>query len=127
MRRVVTIALMVLHLFGNTEFNELLHIPRIFIHYFHHLQTNREESFVVFLSEHYGKGDQNLSDDIEERELPFRQVHHHSFTYAIIQTNEEISLEVNIPFQHSFPGLPQVTSFPRGYEGSPLKPPRYMS
>lgn len=123
MKKILVISLLSLHLFGNTELNQVFHIRQLLVHYYHHLQVSRI-SFGEFIALHYGAGDSIWTDDTEERELPFMQIHHHIYTYAILPQTDEMpgrtaalrqrltSMPLNIPFQSCT------------FKGPPFKPPR---
>jgi hypothetical protein len=127
MRNLLIISLISIHLIGNTEFSQLLHIPYLAIHYYHHLQTADKIAFSDFVSAHYGKGDGIQTDDQEERQLPFMQVHQQAFSIAIIPaTLSFYAINTASPSKvkaqkHFFYQLPA------GYFGTVLKPPRYIA
>ncbi|ULQ51287.1 hypothetical protein [Flavihumibacter fluvii] len=127
MQKILIISLLSIHLIGNTEFNQVLHIPVLAAHYIHHLQSGDTKSFPDFVSEHYGKGDNDPSDNQEEKNLPFMQVHQHAFSVAVIPIPEIITTITII--DKIQPKGKKIISFilPVGFFGSILKPPRTVA
>ncbi|MBC6492138.1 hypothetical protein ACFSQD_01405 [Flavihumibacter stibioxidans] len=123
MKKLLVISLIFLHLFGNTELNQVFQIRQLLIHYYHHLQVSRI-GFGEFIALHYGAGDDIKTDDSEEQSLPFMQIHHHGYSYAVLPQTEKIPEKTS--------GLPsQLKSMPltilihsSTFRGSPFKPPR---
>jgi hypothetical protein len=123
MQKLLIISLLGFHLFGNTEFSQVLHIPLIAAHYYHHVKSGDKISFLDFVSEHYGKGDNDPSDDKDEENLPFMQVHQHAFSIAILPVTQ-------IPSDNNATECTVVATrkvffkLPIGFFGLVHKPPR---
>lgn len=77
MRKILVIALITVHLFGNTELNQLFKIPNLITHYFQHHRQDPSVSFYKFLEMHYGGDDGTKADDSEDSKLPC-----HSFCHS---------------------------------------------
>lgn len=77
MRKILIIALITIHLFGNTELNQLFKIPSLITHYFQHHRQNPDINFLKFLEMHYGGDDGTTADDSEDSKLPC-----HSFCHS---------------------------------------------
>lgn len=77
MRKILIIALITVHLFGNTELSQLFKIPSLIAHYFQHHRQDPAISFLKFLEMHYGGDDGTKADDSEDSKLPC-----HSFCHS---------------------------------------------
>ena len=84
MRTVLIIALMAIHLFGNTELSGLLKLPKLVSHYLEHKRLNPSLIFGDFLSMHSGGDDGTSADDDTDDQLPYHTDHHCLFnTYYL--------------------------------------------
>jgi hypothetical protein len=124
MQKLLIISFLSIHIFGNTELCQVFHLPFIVIHYCHHVQNGDKISFSDFVSEHYGKGDNNKEDDQEEQNLPFMQVHNHAFSIAIIPFKENFNNTKTVVLINTKPANFANIILPVGYFGTLLKPPR---
>lgn len=70
MRKILVTALIGIHLFGNTEFVQLLKLPNLVHHYFSHARINPNLSFAEFMMDHYGGDDGTNADDDFDKQLP---------------------------------------------------------
>jgi hypothetical protein len=80
MRRILIIALMTVHLFGDTELSQLFKMPHLITHFFQHQRQNPSITFFEFLSMHYGGDDGTKSDDFEDNKLPCHNGNSHSLS-----------------------------------------------
>lgn len=64
-----------MYLLGNTEAGQLVNLPKLITHYHQHKQLDSDVSFVDFVNMHYFGDDGITSDDNQDNELPFRQLH----------------------------------------------------
>ena len=71
MRKLLLIALLVIHFFGNTELKEIFRFPQLMFHYFQHSRQHPGLSFFAFLNMHYNGDDGTTADDFEDNKLPF--------------------------------------------------------
>ena len=127
MRKLFVIALFSIHLFGNTDFNQVLQVPYLLAHYLHHVHNDNSISFTDFVAEHYGKGDKDPSDDREEKEMPFMQFHQHAFTMASWPVDEPMpETPVYTAVQQKADKLITV-KLPVGFFCAVLKPPRTVA
>lgn len=127
MRKLLIISFLSVHLMGNTEFNQLLQLPNLLIHYYHHQQNGDQIAFTAFVAEHYGKGDNITTDNQEEQQLPFMQVHSHAFSIALLPL---IDIGTNAPTGMTLckTSLKNISrKLPIGFFGTVLKPPRLIS
>ncbi|MBI2283396.1 MAG: hypothetical protein HYU71_06800 [Bacteroidetes bacterium] len=72
MRNTLLIALLLIHILGNTELRQLLSLSKILEHYRLHQIMDPREGFVSYICEHYGGYDGTEGDDMQDRELPFK-------------------------------------------------------
>lgn len=84
MRRYFALFLLAVQLFGYTEFGQLLSLPKIVEHYKWHHQLDPSIGFVTFLLQHYIGDDGMSSDNTEDNNLPFKQLHHPVTAQVII-------------------------------------------
>lgn len=127
MQKLFVIALFTIHLFGNTEFNQVLQLPNLVAHYMHHQNNDKNISFIGFVAEHYGIGDKDPSDDREEKEMPFLHVHQHTFTMASWPIEEPMpETTVYTAVQQKADKLITV-KLPVGFFCAVLKPPRIVA
>ena len=82
MRMTLIIALMAVHLFGNTELGQLLRLPKLVSHYFQHKELNPTITFIDFLVMHYGGDDGSSADDDIDSQLPY----HHADFHCLFDT-----------------------------------------
>lgn len=80
MRKTLIIGLMVVHLFGNTELNQLFKVPELITHFFQHHRQDPDISFFEFIAMHYGGDDGTTADDFEDGKLPYHNSNSHSLT-----------------------------------------------
>ena len=123
MRRIMTISFLAVYFLGNTEVGQLVNIPKLIEHYHEHQLMNSNVSFVDFVSMHYFGDDGITSDDYQDNELPFRQLHKPfsaivyivphvaSFNSNTTFISPEKFTLTNDEFQHA------------GYSGLPIHPP----
>jgi hypothetical protein len=81
---LLTISLVAVHLFGNTEFGQLIHLPKIFEHYSWHHHLDPSVGFIKFISQHYFGDDGITSDNNDDNNLPFKQLHQPVASHIII-------------------------------------------
>jgi hypothetical protein len=96
MRRFFAIFLLAVQLLGYTEFGQLLSLPKIVEHYKWHHQLDPSVGFVTFLVQHYIGDDGMSSDNTEDNNLPFKQLHH-PVTAQVIITQSFASFKSNQP------------------------------
>ena len=77
MRMTLIIALIAIHLFGNTELGQLFKLPKLISHYFEHRELNSTGTFIEFLVMHYGGDDGTTADDDIDNQLPYHHVDYH--------------------------------------------------
>ena len=123
MKKLLVITLLSLHLFGNTEFYQVFQVRQLLVHYYHHLQVS-QVSFGEFLAVHYGSGDNIQTDDAEEREMPFLQIHQHAYSYAVLPQAEKLPANTTC-LNKQVSSLPLfIIFYSFDFRGSPFKPPR---
>ena len=77
MRMTLIIALMTVHLFGNTELGQLCRLPKLVSHYFQHRELDPTTTFIDFLVMHYGGDDGTSADDDIDSQLPYHRADFH--------------------------------------------------
>ncbi len=75
MRRIITISFLAVYFLGNTEVGQLVNLPKLITHYQQHHFLNPKVGFIDFVSQHYFGDDGMTSDDNQDNELPFKQLH----------------------------------------------------
>jgi hypothetical protein len=70
MRKILAIALICIHLIGNTEAGQLLKLPQLLSHFFQHHQLDPSIGFFEFIAMHYGGDDGTKADDDFDNQLP---------------------------------------------------------
>ncbi|MBK6936414.1 MAG: hypothetical protein IPH18_05675 [Chitinophagaceae bacterium] len=78
MRKALIILLAGIHLFGNTEFGQILKWPELFTHYFQHTRINPDINFLEFIAMHYDGDDGTDADNDLDNKLPCRDIGHNS-------------------------------------------------
>ena len=75
MRKLITISFLAVYLLGNTELGQLANLPKLIIHYQEHHQLNKNIGFIDFVVMHYWGDDGISTDDNQDGQLPFKQLH----------------------------------------------------
>ena len=70
---------LVIYLLSATAFTELLRLPVLVTHYYHHKEINRNIGIILFLKQHYSSAKNNNNNSKEDNQLPFKSTH----TYAV--------------------------------------------
>jgi hypothetical protein len=86
MKKTLAISLILAHLFGNTEFSQVLKLPQLVSHYHSHRLKNTRLSFISFLVMHYSGDDGTREDDSEDMKLPFRSSEHSCVFFCLCRT-----------------------------------------
>jgi|YelNatPaOPRAMG01_1025707.scaffolds.fasta_scaffold01282_10 hypothetical protein len=96
MKRVATIALFCIFLFGSTEAYQLLKLPLLMEHYLQHRSENPEISFISFLKLHYNKKLIIDDDWQQDQQLPFKtQQSANAFMFGFVSMpSKPISVQV---------------------------------
>jgi len=76
MRKSLTIALIGLHLAGNTEIGQLFKLPQLVNHFFQHQRLNPDLNFFEFIAMHYAGDDGTKADDDFDKQLPCHNSDH---------------------------------------------------
>ncbi len=125
MRRILIIALVSIHLFGNTELSQLFKIPQLVNHFFQHHRQNPDINFIEFLAMHYGGDDGTDDDDFEDNKLPCHNGNSHSLSASYmgyLKVNFPSSeLSIHVMKQY---GSRLVTGIPSEHVRVLLQPPR---
>lgn len=124
MRSAVAILLLSIHFMANSYGYQLFKLPKLVMHYEQHHKNNPSIGFVDFIAMHYWGDDGNPSDDNEDNQLPFKDIHYDtSFTSIAIMIHEtNIAPEVNF----LSPDTKIITYHSltvAGYTKHPLRPP----
>lgn len=125
MRKIITISFLAVYFLGNTEVGQLVNLPKLITHYQQHHQLNSNVSFVDFVSMHYFGDDGITSDDNQDNELPFRQLHKPFYAIVCI-VPPFASFNSNTTFI-----APEQLSFLKnefpisGYCSLPIRPPEF--
>jgi hypothetical protein len=70
MKKGLVISFICIHLFGNTELNQVFRLPQLISHYFQHSRIDPGINFFEFLAMHYGGDDGTDADNTEDSKLP---------------------------------------------------------
>lgn len=106
MRKKLAIAVIAVHLLGNTELGQLFKLPELISHYFQHHRQDPGINFFEFLAMHYGGDDGTDADDKEDNELPCHNPNTHSLSYsytAFLKTPANMDA-LNLPEEKIFGG-----------------------
>ena len=71
--------LLVIYLLSANVFTELLKLPVLVTHYYHHKEINSNIGIILFLKLHYSCAKNNNNNSKEDNRLPFKSTH----TYAV--------------------------------------------
>ena len=127
MKNLISILLITIYVFGNTELGQIFNLPQLLNHYQQHATLDAKLSFTKFIVMHYCGDDGISSDDEEDSKLPFKQIHLFSFIYftkpsghtEILNNYSAKYIKQNNGFTDQY--LPLV------YPRLPLHPPRFIS
>lgn len=126
MRKLITISFLAVYILGNTEVGQLVNFPKLITHYHGHQYINPEVSFVDFISMHYFGDDGITTDDSEDGQLPFRQLHK-PFSSVSFVVPPFASFNSNTSFPATVKITLQKNQFPQpGFSILPLHPPELM-
>ena len=92
MKRYIIIISAILFLTGATELHQLLRIPVLVEHYFHHRSEDQSLTLVGFLKLHYSNNHPDDRDDNDDNKLPFKS----QATISHIDTSVPVTGETNI-------------------------------
>lgn len=127
MKNLISILLVTIYVFGNTELGQVFNIPQLLKHYRQHAAADGKISFAKFITMHYCGDDGIRSDDDEDSKLPFKQIHLFSFIYYTKPVDQAL------PFNNcSIRCIKTTIGFANGYlpfvsPKQPLHPPRFIS
>jgi len=115
----------ILILNSTTELHQLLKLPLLIAHYFHHRGDDSHITFLSFLKIHYtDKQHPNDNDDREDNELPFKSIGN------ISHTDTPIMQKVIIGDLNLFTRQKSTTYYPEGVPSrtsfSVFHPPRIV-
>jgi hypothetical protein len=125
MKRVFFLTFLSIYLIGSSEFNQLIKLPMIFIHYKNHLADNDKLSFVYFISSHYDSaGDGDIFDDDEESKMPFMKINNFSSKIFCFVSFSKVKIELPL-IKASKSNYPNFSSrhISDAYAPSFLRPP----
>jgi hypothetical protein len=123
MLKVFSIALIVIHLFANTEIVQILKFPQLISHYFQHSRIDPSLNFFEFLTMHYGGDDGTHADDSEDMKLPYHNTNLNSFSFFAIVKPFFVSEDFKQKEKAVF--VDYISSYiPSGYVLMILQPPR---
>jgi hypothetical protein len=74
MRQFLAISFLMIYLLGNTEFGQVLKLPKLWGHYHQHKKTDSHISFIQFLQMHYIGDDGTSSDNNDDMQLPCHNI-----------------------------------------------------
>lgn len=72
MKVFISRLLLTIYLLSATEFNQLLKLPVLVVHFQEHQQKNASISFFQFLQQHYGVDHADDGDTERDNQLPFQ-------------------------------------------------------
>ncbi|MFT3844666.1 MAG: hypothetical protein QM725_06415 [Lacibacter sp.] len=127
MRKIATILFVLVYLLGNTEVGQLINLPGLVKHYKFHHQIDKKLGFADFLLNHYIDDDGISTDNRDDNQLPFRQLHK-PFSLVLMEIPVYASFFSNIS-----PNVPLKTNlvseyYPlSGFHNKILQPPDTLS
>ncbi len=125
MHKFISISFLAVYFLSNTEVGQLVNFPKLISHYQTHNQLNSNVSFADFVNMHYFGDDGITSDDFEDNELPFRQLHKPFSAIAYI-VPPFASFNSNATFICPEKFSLQNEEFPHsGYSTLPIHPPEF--
>ena len=125
MRNLSIIALISVHLFGNTELGQLFKLPQLITHYKKHHESNPSVNFFQFLVMHYAGDDGTSADDNDDMQLPCHDYHHTCIFSVFAQaSNFESGLDPAFYSNQVVYGGRLLTYNPSEHIFSFLQPPR---
>ena len=123
MRMTLIIALIAIHLFGNTELGQLFKLPKLVSHYFQHRKLNSAVTFIDFLSMHYGGDDGTTADDDIDNQLPYHHVDNHCLSIVYYPSDQYV-FNINMTEHNTEYGSRLISGHPSEYVSLILQPPR---
>jgi len=123
MRKIITISFLTVYLLGNTEIGQLANLPKLISHYNLHHQLNTSVGFTDFVAMHYFGDDGISTDDQDDDQLPFRQLHK-PFSAVTFVVPAFASFNSNSAFIEPEKLLFDENKTPvPGYSALPIRPP----
>lgn len=126
MRKILAIALITIHLFGNTELNQLFKIPSLITHYFQHHRQDPDIGFLKFLEMHYGGDDGTTADDEQDSKLPGHNFCHSLSVFFTPLLRNPLQDEEMIPNSNKVYGSRLNNGNPSKHVLIILQPPRFV-
>lgn len=74
MKKIISISILALYLFSCTEFDQLLKVPLLVVHFIEHKQESKDISFGEFMLIHYVQGYSLNGDYEQDTNLPFKSI-----------------------------------------------------
>lgn len=81
MKNLLSISLLTIYLFANTELNQVFDTPQLLEHFKQHHAANKSVNFVSFLIMHYCTDDGIATDNAQDNKLPFKHLHRPDFGF----------------------------------------------
>lgn len=125
MQKSLAFILLLLHLYANTELQQIFRLPRLISHYFQHHRQDTSISFSKFLGMHYGGNDGTTSDDDIDKKLPFHNPVLPCLSvvyFPLVQDPIVINPPVISNIQYNGYSQPFISS---GYFSKLLRPPQF--
>lgn len=91
MRKTLAIALISIHLAGNTELGQLLKLPQLVHHFFQHKLIDPDLSFFSFIIMHYAGDDGTHADDAFDKQLPCHSGNMHTIITVFSPMVKEVT------------------------------------
>ncbi len=123
MRITLAIALITIHLFGNTEASQFLKLPKLISHYFQHRQLDTSVTFIDFLAMHYGGDDGTSADDDIDNQLPYHHADIHCLSIVYYPSAQYI-FNINMTEHNTVYGSRLISGHPSKHVSLILQPPR---
>ena len=82
MFRLLAILSLCTYIGASTELCQLLKLPGLFSHYVEHTETDPDETFLCFLTDHYLNGEHHSEGEEHEHGIPFG-CHHDCVAHAL--------------------------------------------
>lgn len=124
MQKILAIALIAVHLFGNTEVGQIIKLPKLISHYFQHHRQNPDINFFDFLAMHYGGDDGTVADDDLDNQLPCHNLNHNCLSVVYPPIAQDIFNLEAIQYKNAEYGRRLLTGIPSKHVLLILQPPR---
>ncbi|MBL0357436.1 MAG: hypothetical protein IPP72_11370 [Chitinophagaceae bacterium] len=127
MKNLLSISFIIIYLFGNTEFGQVLNINQLINHYHQHHAASHNVTFIKFITMHYCSDDGTTADDEQDRKLPFKQIHQFSFIFFTTPEEQKLIVAKSYPVKKGKIIHSTLQDIDPVYLSTPIQPPRFTA